>query len=78
MSSNINVQALTNAKAKLVKSLAQSKFRKKHQSFFVEGRKMVLEAILNKNVSKQFIVVKEVPKTDSVIGTFFLGIGFLL
>jgi TrmH family RNA methyltransferase len=59
MSSNINVQALTYAKAKLVKSLAQSKFRKKHQSFFVEGRKMVLEAILNKNVSKQFIVVKE-------------------
>lgn len=59
MREKLNIQPLSIAKAKFIKSLAHTKYRKKHQSFFVEGRKMVLEAIQNKKLSKQFIVILE-------------------
>ena len=54
-----NITSKSNEKVKYIKSLNEKKFRQKYRSFYLEGIKVVDEAIDNKAVNIQFIAYSE-------------------
>lgn len=54
-----NITSKSNEKVKYIKSLNEKKFRQKYKAFYLEGIKVVNEAIENKAVNIQFIAYSE-------------------
>ena len=54
-----NITSKSNEKVKYIKSLNEKKFRQKYKAFYLEGIKVVNEAIDNKAVNIQFIAYSE-------------------